>query len=128
MNNSAAHTALVREILLRLGREPDLLLWQNTTGSFREPFSERRINVGLPGSPDIIGILRSVTWRVHDDEGDHDITTGRFVGLEVKTGAAKLSDQQKNFHARATELGALICVVHSVDEAVAAIDAARGAR
>jgi hypothetical protein len=69
----------------------------------------RRISFGLPGSPDIIGILPP---------------HGRFVGIEVKVPGNTQSDQQRNFGAVATEQGALYIVAHSVDEAVAAIRSA----
>lgn len=115
MNHSRAHTALVKSILLALGSRPDLMLWENTTGNLRAVESDRRIAVGLPGSPDIIGVL-----AIPSPDGPR----GRFIGIEVKTGEATLSPQQRAFHARAGQLGALLIVARSVDEAVAAVDGA----
>ncbi len=116
MNQSAAHTALLHKILLALGSRRDLLIWKNTTGQFRMLHSERHVNVGLPGSPDIIGVLAT-----HDGHGV-------FLGIEVKTGTARLSEQQQAFHRRADEVHGILIVAHSVEEAVAGVEAARGAK
>lgn len=114
-NQTAAHTALLRRILLDLGGEPGLLLWEHKTGRYRAPYSERWIDVGLPGSPDIIGFIAGSAGPA------------RFIGLEVKTGDATLSPQQRAFHAAAIQRGALIFTVHSVEEARLAITKARAA-
>lgn len=53
------------------------------------------------GVPDIIGILPN---------------TGRFLGIEVKTGKDKLRDTQRGFHLTASKLGALILVVKDYDD------------
>jgi hypothetical protein len=111
-----AHTALVKSIILDLARVPGLLLWEHKSGRFREPFSERHVDVGLVGSPDIIGFL---------DRPDAPFAI--FIGLEVKTGEAVLSGDQRSFHAVAASKRAFRTVVRSVEDAREAIEKARGA-
>ncbi len=78
---TAAHSALVNEILLACGSRKDLTLWKNATGAVK--IGERFLRFGMRGSPDIIGIAED----------------GRFVGIEVKTGGARQTPEQKLFQA-----------------------------
>lgn len=80
-NQSKEHTALVNEILLMFGAKSYLTLWKNATGAVK--IGDRFLKFGMKGSPDIIGIANG----------------GRFVGIEVKTGHAKQSPEQKLFQA-----------------------------
>src|SRR4051812_42536707 len=80
-NQSAEHSALVNEILLTFGSRKDLTLWKNATGAVK--VGERFLRFGMKGSPDILGI------------GDG----GVFLGIEVKTGNARQSPEQKLFEA-----------------------------
>lgn len=93
---------MVNEILIAIGSRPDLIVWKNATGVARSLDGERIIRYGLPGSPDIIGFSNM----------------GKFIGIECKTGQAKKSKKQNNFHAIAEKFGAIYFVAKSVDEAV----------
>ena len=105
-NNSTAHTNLVREILNELGGRADCIVWQNTNGLFRYVDSEQRVKIGLPGTPDIIGLCRG----------------GFMLLIEAKTGDAVLSTAQRVFRRNAEALGATVCVARSVEDAVNYID------
>ena len=69
---------------------PYCRVWPNNTGVGRDMSGERIIRFGLKGSPDIIGIYK-----------------GLFLGIEVKTGNAKQSKDQKNFQRMVDMVGGL---------------------
>lgn len=107
MNNSAAHHALKRLILLDLGSEPDVRLFDNPRG-----FDARaKATYGLaPGGGDLIGLVGP---------------RGVFLSLEVKTGSARPTEQQNNWRDMVNAFGGVGRVVRSVDEARAALAEAR---
>lgn len=102
-NQGAAHMRLKNEILLALGCSSKILIWNNPTGVFRGLHDNTITRVGMPGQPDIIAIASP---------------SGRFVGIEVKTGTGRLSEAQKNWKAQAEARGALYIVARSVDEVI----------
>ena len=104
--NNVAHTNLVREILNELVSRADCIVWQNVNGLFRYVESEQRVKVGLPGTPDIIGLYRG----------------GLMLLIEAKTGDAVLSSGQRIFRRNAEALGAVVCVARSKEDAVNYID------
>jgi len=83
-----------------------LKLRRNNTGAYKTE-TGGFIRYGQVGSPDIEGILAP---------------NGRAVCLEVKTRTGKLSEHQERWLQEATDLGALVGVVRSVDEAIALIE------
>ena len=96
-------TVIVNEILIAIGREfpTSVRAWRNNTGAFKDP-SGRLVRYGLPGSPDIIGIIKG----------------GRFLGIEVKTAKGRQTEIQRSFAAMASGLGAVVFVARSVEEAM----------
>lgn len=92
------HSILVNQVLLEIGSRKDLMVWKNATGVTK--IDDRVIRYGLPGSPDIIGILAG----------------GRFLGLEIKTGSARQSPQQKFFQKRFESLGGIYIAIHSIED------------
>lgn len=56
-------------------------VWRNNTGAIKPPGSNRPIRFGKVGSPDIIGMTPS----------------GRFIGVECKSGKNGLSEPQEAF-------------------------------
>lgn len=107
MNQSAAHHQLKRLILLAIGSEPDVRLFENPRG-----FDERaRATYGLaPGASDLIGPVKP---------------RGRLLALEVKTGNARATREQQAFLDMVNAFGGLGRVVRSVAEARAALEEAR---
>lgn len=103
-------TAIVKLILdvLSLKYKGKLKLWRNNTGALPRE-GGGFIKFGAVGSPDLLGILAP---------------SGRLVGLEVKAPKGKTSEHQETWLKEAQEFGALVGVVHSVDEACALIDGA----
>lgn len=107
MNNTAAHQALKRLVLLDVGSQPDVRLFDNPRGFD----GLARATYGLaPGASDLVGIVRP---------------RGRWLALEVKTGSARPTPQQRRFLAMVEEFGGVARVVRSVADARAALAEAR---
>lgn len=106
--SSAAHTELKEAIRLSLGKRPaDVVLWPNEVGV--AALGRRKVRYGLcNGSADLIGILRG----------------GRFLAIEVKTGHATQSREQKLFQQLILRMGGVYAVARTVEDAHAAVDAA----
>lgn len=109
MDNSEAHQRLVDDILLAVGSQPYCRVWRNATGVARPLGSNRVVSFGLKGSPDIIGILDS----------------GQWLGIEVKTGKAVQSTNQKDFQKMVVKYKGLYILARCVDDAVLGIKSAR---
>jgi hypothetical protein len=124
MNRSAAHTALLRDIRLALGRESDLVLWQVNQGHGEDKEGRHFAQGMVRGASDLIGIVRvERTFWVGICAETFEV--GRFIALEVKTGKATLSKDQEAFRDCVQRYGGFHAVVRSVDEAKVAIERAR---
>lgn len=64
--------------------------------------TEQPFHYGLKGSADIMGI----------------VIGGKIIGLEIKTGNASQSQEQKNFEAMLKKFGGIYHVVRSKEEAL----------
>ncbi len=102
-SQTAEHSKLVNEILLVYGARKDLTLWKNATGAVK--IGERFLRFGLKGSPDILGIADG----------------GTFVGIEVKTGAAKQTPEQRLFEAMVWRRGGVYVVARCMQDVETAI-------
>ena len=100
MNNSAAHTALVNDVLIEIS--PLGLAYKNNTGAIKT--EDRFIRYGLQGSSDIIACIKS-----------------RFVGIECKTGTGRVKKNQGDFATALTSAGGLYIVARSVDDVTSAL-------
>jgi hypothetical protein len=97
------------QIRLKLGREPDLMLWRNECGLAHH--GRRTVRYGLcPGSADLVGIGPG----------------GRFCAIELKTPSGTLSTKQKQFLALVERRGGLVAVARSVSDAVETLESWRG--
>lgn len=106
--SSAAHTALLNEVLIAVGSLPLCRVWRNECGMGLNIRTGEPFHYGLQGSPDIIGFLND----------------GRFIGIEIKTGDAVQSEKQKNFQAVMVKFNCLYFLARSVESAVAFVRAA----
>lgn len=105
---------LVYDVLRAWGSRPELRIWRANTGAGYPPGSRRLVYFGLPGTPDIIGILKG----------------GRWLGIECKTGGAILNTDQRVFKKMIEELGGLYILARSVedvDRALAGVGLTKGA-
>jgi hypothetical protein len=92
---------LVSAILLRCGSLPHVRLWRSQPLACRD--RKGRMLRALPvGFPDLSGIT----------------STGRFIGLEIKTPTGRVSPDQERFGAMLVKFGALYAVVRSVEDAL----------
>lgn len=94
------HDNLVNKIIKALSETGLGRFWQQPTGAAYR--GDELIRYGLVGCADISGI----------------IIGGKRIEIEVKTGKAVQSPQQKNFEAMIKMYGGFYFVCHSVDEAV----------
>lgn len=103
-------TAIVKSILdyLTLKYKGKAFFWRNNSGAMKTE-GGGFIKFGATGSPDILGILAP---------------SGRLIGLEVKNAKGKVSEHQEAWLKEAAELGAVVGVVRSIDEACALIEGA----
>ena len=108
MNNSAAHSKLVADILVALSRA-GVLAWKNHTGMGRT-MAGNPIRFGLKGSADILAVLPP---------------RGRFAGIEVKTGTGRQRTQQGKFEKAVQMRGGLYLVARSVEDALALVEEER---
>jgi hypothetical protein len=103
-----------RAIELALGAEPDLILMRSANGVARNVDAdgrERFTRMGLPnGTPDLVGVLAP---------------SGRWFALECKRPGEHATPDQARLHALWRRFGAHVSVVHSADEARAALSHAR---
>jgi len=90
------HGDLVRSILLAVS--PLGMAWGNNTGVLRDK-TDRPVRFGLPGSSDIIAIIK-----------------GRFVGIEAKVGADRQRKNQCNFATAVRKAGGIYILARSVDD------------
>lgn len=105
-----SETQLTKSILgaLQLRYKKSGKFWRNNTGATKTEGGSF-LRFGAVGSPDILGILSPA---------------GRLVALEVKTSKGKTSPAQELWLDEARELGALVAVVRSIDEAFQLIEGA----
>lgn len=97
-----SETEILQNILLTLGARPDLCrIWRNNTGALPDK-NGRMIKFGIPGSPDILGIL----------------TTGQWLGIEVKAEKGRQSEQQKRFQTMIERFNGVYILARSVQEAI----------
>ena len=103
--------AIQDAIRLALADEPGFVCFRNNVGVAKH-YGNRGVvhtKYGLaPGSSDLVGIL-----------------DGRFIALEVKTPVGRLRPEQRLWLELVRSFGGFAAVVRSVDEARAAVAAAR---
>lgn len=91
-------------ILLKIGSRPDVVCWNNATGTARALQPPHHVlKYGKIGSPDIIGILGPF---------------GFFFGIEVKTLKGKQRDSQKIFEKSAKKRNGIYIIGRDPDEAL----------
>lgn len=105
-NNTHAHQDLVDAILLRHGARSDLTLWPRNTGKV-QTIDGRWVTFGMKGAADIEGIY-SPCQHIR----------GHHVEIEVKTGKAVQTKQQRRFQLMIDRRGGTYIVARSTDLAL----------
>lgn len=99
------------DVRAALGALPDVCLWRNHVGVVRgEDGRTHRFGLGI-GSADLVGVL-----------APH----GRLIALEIKTPVGRLRPEQRAWLEVVRAMGGFAAVVRSVEEALAAVERARG--
>ena len=98
-----------QDIRLALGADPDVVLWRNQCGFYKESGRAIKYGVGSPGGADLIGIFRASDGR------------GIFIAVEVKTDTGRQSLEQKQFQALVERKGGHYALCRSADDARAFI-------
>jgi hypothetical protein len=105
-------TRIQNGIRTTIGAEPDFELFRCNNGV--ATYGKARVVYGLgTGAPDLVGMLTVFGVAV-------------WVAFEVKVPGEDATDEQRAVHATWRRFGALVFVVHSVEEAVAMLEYARG--
>jgi hypothetical protein len=114
MSKYHAHQVLVNEILCELSKSKHIRVWKNDTGAAKSLDGERFVKYGLVGSADIIGINYLEHLRI-----------GQFVAIEVKTGSARQSEEQKRFEKMILDRGGVYILARTVLDATSRLAIAR---
>lgn len=113
-------SATLRQIMLRLGREPDVLVLRNNVGRavyVGPDGNEWTVPYGLGiGSPDLVCFLMR-------ERGG--LPSNACFGVEVKRPGEQPSADQLACHAMWRRYGVNVYVCHSTEEAAAALTAER---
>ena len=101
-----AHSILLKNEIIELSHYPDKFwVWRNETGTGLSMDGKRVIRYGAKGTPDIIGFTSS----------------GKFLGIEIKTGGGVQSQIQKNFERISKEFNCYYFVIRDLEEIKKAI-------
>lgn len=98
---------ILRAIKNTLGQRRDMRLWRANAGGAYDRHG-RYVQFGEPGQADLSGILAG----------------GRRLEIEVKTPGGSQSDEQRFFGEMILRFGGIYVVARSVEDAVAAVEAA----
>lgn len=103
---------ILYSIRLSLGNMPDVRLFRNNCGAFKDK-DGRWVQYGLaPGSADLIG-LRTMT--ITPDMVGRSVAL--FVGIECKTDKGRISEDQQSFLLMLQQRGALSGIARSLEDA-----------
>lgn len=110
MNNTRAHQQLVDDILYAVGRLPNIRVWPQVVGTFRDLHSEERIiHVGQKGMADIGGIILV-------EVGGRGEQCGLRLEIEAKTGDAVMNEDQKKWKNMIEKFGGIYILARSVEQ------------
>lgn len=119
--SSAAHSALVHAIMIKVGARPYIRIWKRVVGLFYRVRKNNlgqvveavAIKIGEEGEPDLDGVLRR--W-----DG-----IGQRFGIECKTGEAGQNTAQKRYQAMLESMGGLYILARSPEQALEILERER---
>ena len=104
------HSELKNAIFNKLARQPNLFIYNSPTGAGRSLTGNFVVRYGFPGLADISGFKKII---VTPEMVGTEIAQAVFI--EVKTGNATLSKEQKSFKNKVESLGGLFIEARSLD-------------
>ena len=96
---------LVNDVLIAVTALPDGMFWRANTG-VAVTASRNVVRFNLPGTPDILGVLR-----------------GRGIGIEGKTGLGRLNIDQKRWRKNWLRGRGIYIIARSVEQVLAELQA-----
>jgi hypothetical protein len=106
-----SEAAIQQDIRLALGQTPGLRVFRNNVGAIKDR-NNRLVRYGLcTGSADLIGWQSVVITPAMVGQ-----RFARFVSIEVKTPAGRLSPEQETWQAAVQKAGGIAVVARSVDD------------
>lgn len=105
-----SETSIMRDILIAVSSLPGALFTRRNVGVFRALDGKSIVRCGVPGQADIAGCYN-----------------GRFVEIEVKTDAGRLSDDQKRWKMAVERAGGVFVVARRPSDALKALCDLEGA-
>lgn len=116
-------TEITQRIRVALAKVQGVTIWRNNSGRL-EDRTGRWVTYGLGvGSADLVGLV-ACQWEGLVNRAGDAATVGRFFALEVKVPGrdkAHATDDQERWRSVVRSLGGFCAVVHSADEAIAAV-------
>lgn len=142
MNDHELEARILHDIRETYGKEPDLTLWRNTTGGYQvsnvtpQHLDRMLMLLRANRAKDLEGLIVALLKeakrfiRYGLVQGGSDLVGilhpgGRWMALEAKTEAGRLSVDQRLFLKLIRHRGGFAAVVRSVEEAGEAIGRAR---
>ena len=131
MPRTSPHTRLVESAKLALGRMPDLQVWHLKQGKGSLRPGGPRIFWGLMKGASVLICCLWVRFLIIPEDMSKSVALpslhlGRLVCLEAKTGVGRLTAEQLAFRGTVIAMGGFYAVFRNVEQAVAAVDRARG--
>ena len=129
MNNHAAHSKLVDDILFAIGALPDVRLWQRRVGlATPVKFVEGKcvpigkpIYFGIKGESDLQGIIRIRKMKFGSQVVQLTRPLGLMLAIEVKTGKGELTEEQEKWKKMIESFGGIFIEARSVEETLNAV-------
>lgn len=103
MTTAASEKSIQNEIFREFGTRPWCRLWRSNSGvaKYRDRFGKQRsVRFGVPGQPDISGIIRGGVW----------------LGIEVKSATGTQSVEQRAFQLIIERFGGIYILARSVED------------
>jgi hypothetical protein len=102
---------IMNQIMLEVGRRPDVRLWRQNSGVARGLQSDTVIRMGVPGCGDLTGIVTISGIGIR-------------LEIEVKTEKGRQSEQQIKFGKMVADRGGIYILARSVADAVSQLEEA----
>jgi len=125
MSKYGRHQLFLKKVLLHVQKKyNEIRLWEVATGQAYAKFSVKDAIKYAIRTKDLMGALKKLIIIAYGKKGHPDLTGifhGVWVGIEIKTGKARQSQDQKNFQAMIEKANGVYIVVsdrHSIESQI----------